>query len=96
MGSWHQTVEEVRRSRCWKAGGTGSAQHETSLMHRVRILCVICAFVYYIPDSCDREPYLTESICFRRINHMGVKNHLHSSSGVQEVVSGTSRAVANI
>ncbi len=22
-GSWHQTVEEVRHSRCWKARGTG-------------------------------------------------------------------------
>ncbi len=28
-------------------------------------------------------------VCFRRINHMAVKNHLHSSSGVREVVSGT-------
>ncbi len=65
------------------------AQHETSLMHRVRILCVICAFVYYISDSCDREPCLTVSICFRKINHMAVKTHWHSSSGVREVVSGT-------
>ncbi len=29
------------------------------------------------------------SICFRRINHMVVNNHLHSSSGVQRSVSGT-------
>jgi hypothetical protein len=28
-------------------------------------------------------------ICFRRINHAVVKNHLHSSSDVQEVVSST-------
>jgi hypothetical protein len=55
------------------------------------ILCVICALICYIPDSCNHEPYLTVSICFRRINHMAVKNHLHSSSGVREVVSGTSR-----
>jgi hypothetical protein len=82
MDSWHQTVEEVRRLRCWKARGTGLAQHESSLMHRVRILCVICALVFCISDSCNREPYLTVSICFRRINHMAVKNHLHSSSGV--------------
>ncbi len=59
------------------------------LMHRVCILCVKCALICYIPDSCDCEPYLTVSIFFRRINHMAVKNHLHSSSGVQEVVSGT-------
>jgi hypothetical protein len=30
-------------------------------------------------------------ICFRRINHMAVKNHLHSSSGVHEIVSGRVR-----
>jgi hypothetical protein len=28
-------------------------------------------------------------VCFRRINHMAVKNHLHSSFGVREVVLGT-------
>ncbi len=28
-------------------------------------------------------------ICFRRINHLVVKNHLHSSSGVWEAVSRT-------
>jgi hypothetical protein len=28
-------------------------------------------------------------ICFRKINHLVVKNHLHSSSGVREVVSST-------
>jgi hypothetical protein len=28
-------------------------------------------------------------VCFRRINYLVVKNHLHSSSGVREVVSST-------
>jgi hypothetical protein len=28
-------------------------------------------------------------ICFRRINHLVIKNHLHSFSGVREVVSST-------
>jgi hypothetical protein len=28
-------------------------------------------------------------VCFRKINHLVVKNHLHSSSCVQEVVSST-------
>jgi hypothetical protein len=77
-------------SRCWTSQGTGWAQHESSLMHRVRIICVICALICYSPDSYDRKPCLTVSICFRRINHMAVKNHFHSSSGVREVVSGTS------
>jgi hypothetical protein len=34
------------------------------------------------------------SICLRRINHVVVKNHLHSSSDVQEVVSGTIRIIS--
>ncbi len=29
------------------------------------------------------------SICFRKINHLVEKNHLHSSSGVREVVLST-------
>jgi uncharacterized protein (UPF0333 family) len=72
----------------FKMQGTGQAQHEFSLMHRLCILCVICALICYIPDSCNREPYLTVSICFRRINHIAVKNNLHSSSGARGVVSG--------
>ncbi len=63
----------------------GLTQHEDSLMHRVRIFCVKCALICHIPDSCDREVYLTVPICFRRINHMAVENHLHSSSGVREL-----------
>ncbi len=60
-------------------------------MHRVCILYVKCALTYYIPDSCNCEPCLIVSICFRRINHMAVGNHLHSSSGVWEVVLSTLR-----
>jgi hypothetical protein len=40
-------------------------------------------------NNYDCEPCHTVPICFRRINHMAVKNHLQSSSGVREVVSGT-------
>jgi hypothetical protein len=60
-------------SRGWKAQGTGSAQQKTGLMHRVRILCVICALICYTPDSCNRELCLTLAVCFRRINHIAVK-----------------------
>ncbi len=67
----------------------GSARHQATLMHRVHIICVLCATIHYTPDSCNCEPCLTVSVCFRRINHMAVKNHLHSSSGVREVVSST-------
>jgi hypothetical protein len=53
-------------SRCWKfwkAQGTGLAQQETGLMHRVRIICVMCALICYTPNSCNRELCLTVSIC---------------------------------
>jgi hypothetical protein len=40
-------------------------------------------------NNYDCEPCFNVPICFRRINHMAVKNHLHSSSGVREFVSGT-------
>jgi hypothetical protein len=49
----------------------------------------MCAIIHCVPDNCNRELCLTVPICFREINHMAVKNHLHSSYGVQEVVSGT-------
>jgi hypothetical protein len=37
------------------------------------LTCNMC-IVSYISDSCDRELCLTVSICFRRINHMAVRN----------------------
>jgi hypothetical protein len=52
------------------------------------LICKTCINLLY-SDSCNREPCLIVSICFRGINHMAVENHLHSSSGVRKVVSGT-------
>jgi hypothetical protein len=49
----------------------------------------LCAIICYDLDNCDCEPCLNMSICFRRINHMALENHLHSSSGIRQVVSGT-------
>ncbi len=51
-------------------------------------MCIMCDNPLHL-DIYDCEPCFTVPICFRRINHMAVKNHLHSSSGVREVVSGT-------
>ncbi len=76
-------------SRCQKARGTGSTRHQGILMHRIHIIvCIVCNNLCTLDDY-NREPCFTLSICFRRINHMAVKNHLHSSSGVREVVLGT-------
>ncbi len=89
-GSCHQTVEEVRCPKNVRRHGE-RARHgtKTPLCTECVSLCVLCAIICYNLDDCNREPYLNVSICFRRINHKAVKNHLHSSSGVREVVSGT-------
>jgi hypothetical protein len=92
MGSWHQTAEEIRRLEDVR-------RHGERVGHNTKApLCTeyvssraSCAIICYDLDNCDREPCLNVSICFRRINHMAVKNQLHSSSGVREVVSGTVR-----
>jgi hypothetical protein len=34
-------------SRCWRAQETSSAQHQATFMHRVRIICVLCALTRY-------------------------------------------------
>jgi hypothetical protein len=93
MGSWHQTVEEVRRSQDFRRHGEW-ARHDTNapLCTEYVSLCVSCAIICYVLDDFNREACFTWSICFRRINHMAVKNHLHSSSGVREAVSGTVNA----
>jgi hypothetical protein len=45
-------------------------------------------------NDCNREQYLTcLSVSGEYINHMAVKNHLHSSSDAQEVMAGTLVAV---
>ncbi len=84
------SVEEVRYLQ--DVGGHGGRvrhNNRAPLCTEYVSSCVLCAIICYNLDQCNREPYLTVSICFRRINHMAVKNHLHSSSGVHEVVSGT-------
>ncbi len=68
--------------RCQKAWGTSSARHQDTIMHRVCIIRESCAIICHNLNDCNHDPCLTVSICFRRINHMAVKNHLHSSSGV--------------
>jgi hypothetical protein len=90
VSSWHRTVEEVRRSQDDRRHGRW-ARHGTKapLCTKYASLCVSCVLTCCILDDCNREPCFTLSICFRRINHISVKNHLHSSSGVREVVAGT-------
>jgi hypothetical protein len=90
VSSWYRTAEEVRHSQD-DTSQRRPALHGTKapLCTEYVSLCALCALTCCILDDCNHERCFTLSICFRRINHMAVKNHLHSSSGVQEVVSGT-------
>jgi hypothetical protein len=75
MGSWHHTVEEIRHPQDVRRHGDW-ARHDTTkapLCTEYVSLCVLCASICCTLDDCSREPYLTVSICFRRINHMAVK-----------------------
>jgi hypothetical protein len=84
--SWHQTVEEGRHCKMFRAQETGSSQNQATFMHRVcTIIC--CALVTISTTITGIVFYCI--ICFRRINHLVVKNHLHSSSGVREDLSST-------
>jgi hypothetical protein len=74
MGSWHQTVEEIRCSQdVGKHGERARHDIKVPLCTEYISLCVSCVIICCILDNCNREPCLTVSICFRRINHMEVK-----------------------
>jgi hypothetical protein len=84
ISSQLSTVEAAKRS--WDArrsGGQAQCDIKTSLCTEYVLLCML---TYFKLDNCNRERCL---LCFRRINHMVVKDHWHSSSDVQEVVSST-------
>ncbi len=87
VSSWYQTAKEVRRSqddrrqRRWARHGTKAPLCTEYISLYAIIFCVL--------DDCNHEQCFTLSICFRRMNHMAVRNHLPSSSSEQEVVLGT-------
>ncbi len=71
---------------CLKTQETGSSQHQATFMHRVSV--IVHCVVITTPTTMTGIVFYC-IICFRKINHLVVKNHLHSSSGVREVVSST-------
>ncbi len=73
---------------CVKTQEAGSSQHQATFMHRVSVI-VHCIIIVTSKTITGTVFYCI--ICFRKINHLVVKHHLHSSSGVQEVVSSTIR-----
>jgi hypothetical protein len=76
-GSWHRTVEGVDITRCLKIWETGSSQHQATFMHRVSVIvhCVIITTPTTITGI-----VLYCIVCFRKINHLVVKNREVMSS----------------
>jgi hypothetical protein len=69
------------------------AQHQGPIMHRVRNVVNDCILYEYGNGACVIQPGVVSlTVCFRRINHMAVKDHFHSSSDVQRVALGTNNA----
>ncbi len=85
IGQWRR----VDVAKCLKSTGDGlvttSSHVYAQTMYHMYIVCQSVALtnITGIMFYCI--------ICFRRINHLVVKNHLHSSSGVREVVPSTRR-----
>ncbi len=80
-------------SGCLRKQETGSPQHQATFMHRV---CIIVHCVLITTSTTITGIVFYCIICFRRINHLVVKNHLHSSSGVREVVSSTCSIIKDV
>ncbi len=79
-------------TECIRTKETGSPQHQATFMHRVCIIVIML-----ITTSTTITGIVFDClICFRRINHLVVKNHLHSSSGIREVVSSTIHIPVNL
>jgi hypothetical protein len=85
-GSWHQTVEEDRHSGMPQDTGDGLITTPSHVYAQSECHCALCNNLY-ITTITGTVFYCI--ICFRKIIHLVVKHHLHSSSDVQEVVSST-------
>jgi hypothetical protein len=85
-GSWHQTVEEDRHSGMPQNTGDGLATTLSDVYAQSECNCALCNNYYTNNHSRNRVFCI---ICFRKINHLVVKHHMHSSSGVREVVLST-------
>ncbi len=89
-GSWHQTVEGDRREKdATKRRRRARHNIKPSLCTEYVSMCIALVTMMII---ITRIVFYC-SYCFRKINHLVVKNHLHSSSGVQEVKSSTPRII---
>jgi hypothetical protein len=85
--SWYQTVEEDRCYKMPQKLGDGLATTPSHLYAQSTYHCALCISCH--TNNHNKNHVFIVFVCFRRINHLAVKNHLHSSSGVREVVSST-------
>jgi hypothetical protein len=87
-GSWHQTVEEDRHYGMPQNMGDGLATTPSHVFAQSMYHCALCNN-YHINNH-NRNRVLLYYL-FQENKSFGSKNHLHSSSGVREVVSSTVR-----
>ncbi len=82
MNSWYRTAETIRRFKMIedKEDGLGTTLRLHYCMHKVRIIvCITCCILNDVVVS----DALSVSL-FQENKSYGSKNHLHSSSDVQE------------
>ncbi len=70
---WHRTVEEDRHHGMPQNTGEGSSQHQATFMHRVSV--IVHCVVITTPTTITGIVFYC-IFCYRKINHLGVKNHL--------------------
>ncbi len=68
--------------------GDGLATTPSHVYAQSTVRIIVCCASITIPITITGIVFYC-NYCFRRITHLVVKNHLHSSSGVREVVSST-------
>ncbi len=66
--------------------GDGLATTSSHVYAQSRCHCALC--INHHVNNHNKNSFYC-NYCCRRINHLVVKHHLHSSSGVREVVSST-------
>jgi hypothetical protein len=85
-GSWHWTVDEDRHNGTPQKMGDGLVTIPSHVMRRVSV--IVHCVVNTAPTTITGIVFYC-IIYFRKINNFVVKNHLHSFSGVWEVLSST-------
>jgi hypothetical protein len=92
-GSWHRTAEGDRHHGMPQNTGDGLVTTPSHVYSQSKCYCALCDNYHTINNNRNR---VLLYYCFRKINHLVVKNHWHSSSGVREVVWSTEITVYKV